>query len=157
MAKCQLEHFASLLAPELQAFILARHPKYTKKCELSRHKKPRTALADAKGGAQNIVSLAFEVRNNKSKLLVPAATDTSTCSQTPSPNKEFPPVIRVLAYSSDKASMQPSAILDSPSMLSTMCAIFDPRDRMQRVDFSVRPYTLRMQRLLEKQTCCLQL
>mmetsp|Transcript_20379 Transcript_20379/g.33260 ORF Transcript_20379/g.33260 Transcript_20379/m.33260 type:complete len:155 (-) Transcript_20379:121-585(-) len=55
VAKCEMENFAKLLAPQLKAFILSRHPSTTPAITFSKLKKPRTALVDANRGIKNLV------------------------------------------------------------------------------------------------------
>ncbi len=41
LVHCTLEHFDHLKAPELRAFIIARHPSYTKVSQIGHLKHPR--------------------------------------------------------------------------------------------------------------------
>jgi len=70
---CQLQHFAKLKAPKLRAFIAARHLQHRTPTSVKHLKKPHTALAEALEGQENAVSVAFDVRTNKSRLLAAAA------------------------------------------------------------------------------------
>ena len=65
-----LAHFASLKAPELQEYILARLLTLKRKRDLTGLMKLRSALADAVQGGRNLVSVAFDIGNNKSRLKV---------------------------------------------------------------------------------------
>ncbi len=65
VGKCELVHFDKLKAAELQAFILAHHPKFTKISDVAHLKNPRggKSIEEAKCGVDNCISVAFGVRN----------------------------------------------------------------------------------------------
>ena len=66
---CTLSHFTTLRAPELQQFILARYLTPKRKCDSTGLMKPRSALVDAVQCGGNLISVAFDVRGNKSRLV----------------------------------------------------------------------------------------
>ncbi len=65
-------HFDKLKAAELKAFIVARHPKFMKISDVAHLKNPRGGILieEAKCGVDNCISVAFGVRNEKSRLLM---------------------------------------------------------------------------------------
>ena len=71
VARCELKHFDKLKAAELKAFIVARHPKYTKLADVAHLKNPRggKSLEDVANGVENCVSVALGLRNEKSRLV----------------------------------------------------------------------------------------
>ena len=71
VGKCKLVHFDKLKAAELKAFIIARHPKLMKISEVAHLKNPREgkSIKEANCGVDNCISVAYGVRNEKSRLL----------------------------------------------------------------------------------------
>ena len=119
VAKCELKHFAALVSPELQAFILARHSKFTKKSELSHLKKPRTALIDAANGIENLISVAFDVHKNKSKMLAATNEEASCANDVANIHDDLPPLLQFSSNAHHKY-IQPSEILNDPTKLIVM-------------------------------------
>ncbi|KAL7550730.1 hypothetical protein ACHAWF_014800 [Thalassiosira exigua] len=140
LEQCKLEHFAVLLAPELQDFIIARHSTFTKKAQLKHLKKPRTALSDAKQGQENLVSVAFAVRGQQSKLITSEGENEELEEQGTAASNNARVSIRILLRP-DLEHIQPSAILSDPAKLIVMCTLFDRDGKYLKADFLIRPNT----------------
>ena len=69
--QCDLKHFDKLKAVEVKAFIIARHPKYMMLSDVGHLKNPRggKSMEEAFTGVENCISVAFGVRNEKSRLV----------------------------------------------------------------------------------------
>ncbi len=71
VGRCKLEHFDKLKAAELKAFIVAHHSKYMKRSHVAHLKKPRggKSMEEVANGVEYCISIAFGVRNEKSRLV----------------------------------------------------------------------------------------
>ena len=132
VAKCEMEHFNKLYAPELHQFVYGHHPTLRTLSQIRKLKKPKTALADALSGVRNLVSVAFECKGEKSRFLASSsdsenhsernATGTSTAASLPT--------IRILndimPVDPDAIGVKASDILRSPEKLAAIRAAFDP-------------------------------
>jgi len=69
--QCELKHLDKLKAAELKAFIIAHHPKYMMLSDVGHLKNPRggKSMEEASTGVENCISVAFGVRNEKSRLV----------------------------------------------------------------------------------------
>ncbi|KAL7536957.1 hypothetical protein ACHAXR_007505 [Thalassiosira sp. AJA248-18] len=158
VAQCTLEHFAKLKAGELKAFIGARH-KTLKKEDISTLKRPqgRKALEDAKAGVVNCVSVAYDVREEKSRLLT-AATGDDDEQEDQNNNGDgddySPPTLTRVYLDPSNRGVKPSNILQDSTKIDLLCSIFDPQDKLVKVDFktftAARPYTEETTNLLCK-------
>lgn len=146
---CQLQHFAKLKAPKLRAFIAARHLQHRTPTSVKHLKKPHTALADALEGRENAVSVAFDIRTNKSRLLAAAAAAEVSNNSAANVAPPMPLVSCVLLYPMD-GGMKPSDILSDNSKIDAICSIFDPQDHLKKVDFKIRPLTSDVSLLVAK-------
>ena len=76
VANCTLEHLAkAFVADDFKGFILARHPIFKQPKDIKNLRNPRTALVDAKAGAENLLSVAYSCRANKSRLLAASSAN----------------------------------------------------------------------------------
>ncbi len=71
VGKCELVHFDKLKAAELKAFIIAHHSKFMKISDVAHLKNPRggKSIEEANRGVDDCISVAYGVRNEKSRLL----------------------------------------------------------------------------------------
>ena len=126
VSKCEMKHFNNLTAPKLQAFIIARHPTFKTKASISHLKKPRTALKDAEEGKSNLLSVAFESRTYKSRVLVAApGKENVQALQT----MDDSPVIHSVSLDPKINDIKASQLILDPSWLRRLWSVVDSRER----------------------------
>lgn len=141
LVHCTLEHFDHLKAPELRAFIITRHPSYTKVSQIGHLKHPRAkkqALHDAQNGVENCLSVAYAVRTLKSRAVhVP---EVNTVDEDGTAAWSHPPLIsRVALRPCQNNAFLPSQILGDQATVRWLLNIFDPEQKMHTTDFISRP------------------
>jgi hypothetical protein len=128
VARCELKHFDKLKAAELKAFIVARHPKYTKLADVAHLKNPRggKSMEDAANGVENCVSVAFGVRNEKSRLvdMNERHDDTSTTAIA------VPLTSRINLRGFNCVETKPSDILKDHAKVELLISTFDPNGKL---------------------------
>ena len=144
---CTLEHFAKLQAPKLRKYILGRHPHWTREKDISFLKKPRTALQDANAGHKNLVSVAMEVRQNKSRYQEAADAAESAEAEAARAEEESPNAANVDDILRGRSFLlpltapavdfvQPSAILGDSNRMDIFARVFDPEDKLRKVEIT---------------------
>jgi hypothetical protein len=134
VGKCELVHFDKLKAAELKAFIIAHHPKFMKISEVAHLKNPRggKSIEEAKCGVDNCISVAFGVRNEKSRLL--AITHLHDDTNVIGANISAPLISRITLHG-NSTEIKSSDILQIRSKVELLLSIFDPKGKLITQDF----------------------
>jgi len=138
-----LKHFAVHNADVLRDFVAARHPTIKTPTGTKHLKKPRTSLADAEAGVENLVKVAFSVQGNKSRLLEVTTTKTKASDTQDTIVHPFAsPVLIYVPLDPIIRDIKPSDILND---LSKLCAISNCCNAqelfLKNEAFHVRPVT----------------
>ncbi len=127
VVQCKLVHFDNLKAAELKAFIIARHPKYKKLSDVAHLKNPRggKSIEEATHGVENCISVAFGVRNLKSRLLANMERQ----------EQDIAALLvlltsRINLYYSNGEDIKPSDILKDQTMVDLLVHVFDPNGKL---------------------------
>jgi hypothetical protein len=134
VGKCELVHFDKLKAAESKAFIIACHPKFMKISKVAHLENPRggKSIEEAKCGVDNCISVAFGVRNEKSRLL--AMTYLHDDTNVIGANISAPIISRITLHG-NSTEIKPSDILQIRSKVELLLSIFDPKGKLSTQDF----------------------
>jgi hypothetical protein len=127
VVQCKLVHFDKLKAAELKAFIIARHPKYTKLSDVVHLKNPRggTSMEEATHGVESCISVAFGFRNLKSRLLANTERQEQDVVAL-----SVPLTSRINLYDLNGEDIKPSDILKDQTMVDLLVHVFDPNGKL---------------------------
>jgi hypothetical protein len=127
VVQCKLVHFDKLKVAELKAFIIARHPKYTKLSDVAHLKNPRggKSMEEATHGVENCISVAFGVRNLKSHLLANMERQEQDVVALSVPLKS-----RINLYDLNGEDIKPSDILKDQTMVDLLVHVFNPNGKL---------------------------
>ena len=131
--QCTIEHFSTLKKDELITFILARSEKYTEKRQVKHllHPNPKKALYDAALNIENALSVAFEARNNSSRVLALASEGNETNDESNAAKDRWisPTVITVQLRPEHDGIVKPSVILSDKVKFDFIRSTFDPNSK----------------------------
>ncbi len=127
VVQCKLVHFDKLKAAELKAFIIARHPKYTKLSDVAHLKNPQggKSMEEATHGNKNCISVAFGVCNLKSPLLANMERQEQDVVAL-----SVPLTSRINLYDSNSEDIKPSDILKDQTMVDLLVHVFNPNGKL---------------------------
>ena len=133
VAKCEMKDFDALKPPGLISFILARHPTLKTKSSIqNKYKKPRTALKDAlENGAANLISVAYSLREVKSRLLATIQEDENTPEDNPPTGNDSPSTIHI-SLDPTIDDVKPSNLINDPQWIARVWSVLDPQDRFRK-------------------------
>jgi hypothetical protein len=98
-------------------------------------KKPKTVRKDAKDGGSNLVSEAFNIRGTESRLFVVSETV----------GMMDVPLICISSFVTQVSLYEQnillSMILNDDGKVRILCSLFDPVDKLQKVNVLARPLT----------------
>jgi hypothetical protein len=128
-------HFDKLKAAELKASIIARHPKFMKISDVAHLKNPRggKSIEEDNCGVDNCISVAYGVRNEKSRLLVITYLhdDTNVIGADISA-----PLISRITLHANSTERKPSNIFQIRSNVELLLSTFDPKGKLSTQDFN---------------------
>ena len=114
----------------MKAFIVARHPKYTKLADVAHLKNPRggKSFEDVANGVENCVSVAFGVRNEKSRLVEmnERHEHDDTCTSVIA----VPLTSRINLRGLNCVETKPSDILKDHARVKLLISTFDPTGKL---------------------------
>lgn len=141
LRECSIENFCSLRKNELHAFILDRHPTFTKISELNHlhHPSAKRALADANNGIANAASVAFALRESPSRVFARSvADDTTNDNEDNSTRTDDTPssllIVDVLLRPELHGVVKPSDVLLDSAKVQFIRDTFDPNHNMPSPD-----------------------
>jgi hypothetical protein len=125
VGKREFVHFDKLKAAELKAFIISRHPKFMKISDVPHLKNPRggKSIEEANREVDNCISVAYGVRNKKSRLL--AITYLHDDTNVIGADISAPLISRITLYG-NSTERKPSKILQIRSNVELLLSTFDP-------------------------------
>jgi len=150
---CTLSMFAEPCADALRDFISGRHVTITTKTATKHLKKPRGkkfALQEAKAGVENLISVAYDVRTNKSRWLnEPVAIASTEVAAAP---MYISPTITPVVLNPTKQDIKPSSILGDLFKLEALRKMMDSKDVMKKNDafHQAHPIPLSTHKLMAK-------
>ena len=139
VALCEMKHLASLKAPQLKLFTIDRHETYDIPSKYPKLYHPKNALEQALNGERNAVSVAYEVRGKRSRLLAAAAEadneDETNGNQSESVDTslDLPTPIQVTLYPSNN-NIKPSTLLANSNWIDSVRQLFDSQGLMIQVE-----------------------
>ena len=103
---------------------------------------PRTTLADAVQGGKNLISVAFEIRSNTSRLLavvveeeVDNSEDTVTIVDITTNNNNSPLTIAdTVLLNPSQNNTKPSQLLNDPACVAQLISVFDSQAKLIKED-----------------------
>ena len=137
VAKCEMKDFDALKSPGLISFILARHPTLKTKSSIqNKYKKPRTALKDAlENGADNLISIAYSLREVKSRLLAAIQEDEDTPKDNLTASNDSPSIIHISLDPTIHDS-KPSKLINDPQWRARYGLFLIPKTDSGRVSLT---------------------
>ena len=135
---CTWDHFDKLSAPQLRLFITSRHPQWNKLSDIAHLKRPRGKKSkdDLENGVANCISVAFELRHDKSRLLALNNMDVEDSNDVIAENSGEPMIVSVSPFKSTDNETKPSVILSNPEKVALMLRVFDPKGKLNIISFT---------------------
>jgi hypothetical protein len=136
---CTWDHFNELSAPQLKLFITSRHPQWKKSNDIKHLKRPRGKKSkdDHENGVVNLISVAFELRHEKSRLLALNNMDVNDSNDVIAENiLREPMIVTVSPFKSTDNETKPSEILSNPEKVALMLRVFDPNGKINIISFT---------------------